>query len=136
MGKKMILVFNVGSSSIKYSLFNSLELISSGDYEKLKTKEDYKEVVRKIFKTLDEKEIDLIIHRVVHGGDLKKPTKIDKNVKDKIREFSELAPLHNPNELMVISLCEVYKNPNMLFLILCFFQIFLKLPGYIRYQRK
>ncbi|OGJ12451.1 hypothetical protein A3K82_02845 [Candidatus Pacearchaeota archaeon RBG_19FT_COMBO_34_9] len=108
---KKILVFNVGSSSIKYSLFRNSDLIDSENYERLETKEDYQKAVVEIFRKNDEKDIDLIIHRVVHGGDLKKPSRINKEIKKKIKFFSELAPLHNPRELMVIEFCERYKKP-------------------------
>lgn len=108
---RIILVFNVGSSSIKYSLFENSALVSSGDYERLKTRKDYSESVKKIFRKSNGKGIDLIIHRVVHGGSLKKPVKINKEVKNEIKKFSEFAPLHNPNQLMVIELCENYKKP-------------------------
>jgi len=54
-----ILVFNVGSSSIKYSLFKEFELLKSGNYERLKNKEDYRDSVEKIFLEITEK-IDLI----------------------------------------------------------------------------
>ncbi len=111
MKRKIILVFNVGSSSIKYSLFEDSSLIKSGNYEELKTGEDYKKSVEKIFKSLNEKEIDLIVHRVVHGGELRKSSRINEEVKKKIRKFSEFAPLHNPKQLKVIELCEVYKKP-------------------------
>ncbi len=106
---KTILVFNVGSSSIKYSLFENFKLLKSETYERLKTKEDYKNSVEKIFEKIDE--IDFIIHRVVHGGDLKKPSKINEEIKKRIKKFSQFAPLHNPNQLMVIELCEKYKKP-------------------------
>ncbi len=109
--KRKILVFNVGSSSIKYSLFEGSVFIESEDYEKLKTKKDYEEAVNKIFKKIDVTHIDLIIHRVVHGGSLQKPIRITKEVKNKIKRFSEFAPLHNPRQLMVIELCEKYKKP-------------------------
>ncbi len=108
---RKILVFNVGSSSVKYSLFENYNLIRSGNYERLKTNEDYKKSVRKIFGEINEKDIDLFIHRVVHGGDLEKPSRITKEVKKRIRKFSELAPLHNIPELIVIDFCERYKKP-------------------------
>jgi acetate kinase len=107
---KIILVFNVGSSSIKYRLFENSSLTESGDYERLKSKKDYSESVKKIFNKLKKKNIDLIIHRVVHGGDLKKPVKIDKKIKERIEKFSEFAPLHNPKQLSVIELCEPYQK--------------------------
>ena len=109
MNKKMILVFNVGSSSIKYSLFENSEVLKSGNYERLKTKGDYEDSVKKIFEEI--KNVDLIIHRVVHGGDLKKPSKITESVKEKIKEFSQFAQLHNPKQLMVIEFCENYRKP-------------------------
>ncbi len=109
--KKTILVFNVGSSSIKYSLFENSNLIESGNYERLKTKDDYSKSVEEIFKKFNRDDIDIIAHRVVHGGDLKKPTKITEEVKNRIKEFSDFAPLHNPKQLMVIELCENYKKP-------------------------
>jgi len=105
---KNILVFNVGSSSVKYSFFKGLKVLKSGNYKGLKSKEDYKSSVKKIFEEV--KEIDIIVHRVVHGGNLKKPSKITQEVKKKIKEFSEFAPLHNPKQLMVIELCEKYKK--------------------------
>jgi len=108
--EKTILVFNVGSSSIKYTLFKNSELLKSGNYERLKTKGDYEDSVKKIFEDVG-KEADCIVHRVVHGGDLKKPSKITEEVKNKIKEFSEFAQLHNPKQLMVIEFCEVYKKP-------------------------
>ncbi len=107
----MILVFNVGSSSIKYELFEESKSIIEEKYEKLKTEKDYKEAVIKIFKNINENKIDYIVHRIVHGGDLKKPSKITLEVKNKIKKFSEFAPLHNPKQLMVIKLCEQYKKP-------------------------
>jgi len=105
-----ILVFNVGSSSIKYNLFKNSNLIKFGYYERLKSKEDYEKAVQDIFKKSENVKIDAITHRVVHGGELKQTSKITKEIKEKINKFSEFAPLHDPNQLMVIELCEKYKK--------------------------
>lgn len=52
-------------------------------------------------------EIDLVGHRVVHGGnDFIKTTFIDENVKNKIRSLFSLAPLHNPANLTGIEVAE------------------------------
>ena len=80
---KKILVFNVGSSSIKYSLFENSNLLESGEYEKLKSNENYKKAVQNIFKKFEDKKIDIIAHRVVHGGELKKTSRITREVKIK-----------------------------------------------------
>jgi acetate kinase len=106
-----ILVFNVGSSSIKYNLFENSNLIKFGSYERLKSKEDYEKAVQDIFKKSEDVKIDTIAHRVVHGGELKQTFKITKEIKEKINKFSEFAPLHDPNQLRVIELCEKYKKP-------------------------
>jgi len=108
---KRILVFNVGSSSVKYSLFEGEEILKSGNYEKLKKEEDYKKAVKDIFIKIDVKKVNVIAHRVVHGGNLKKPSRITGNVKRIIKEFSKFAPLHNPKQLKIIQLCERHNKP-------------------------
>ncbi|MDD3696012.1 MAG: acetate kinase [Lentisphaeria bacterium] len=52
-------------------------------------------------------EVEAIGHRVVHGGErFTKAVKIDKTVKDGIRQCAALAPLHNPPNLEGIEACE------------------------------
>ena len=52
-------------------------------------------------------EIDAIGHRVVHGGSaFTETTLIDNEVKNKIKLFSPLAPLHNPANLVGIEMAE------------------------------
>lgn len=52
-------------------------------------------------------EIGAVGHRVVHGGsDFSDTVKIDENVKAKIKQLFELAPLHNPANLEGINVCE------------------------------
>lgn len=52
-------------------------------------------------------EIDAVGHRVVHGGStFSKTVVINQAVKDKIREFFKLAPLHNPPNLEGIEVAE------------------------------
>ena len=54
-------------------------------------------------------EIYAVGHRVVHGGKLfTDTTLITKDVKNKINEFSTLAPLHNPHNLEGINLAEQF----------------------------
>lgn len=58
-----------------------------------------------VVKTIDE--INVVGHRVVHGGKLfSDTTLITEEVKDKIEECSSLAPLHNPNNLQGIYIAE------------------------------
>jgi len=53
------------------------------------------------------KEIDAVGHRVVHGGEnFSQATKINDEVIDAIKECNDLAPLHNPANLIGIAACE------------------------------
>ena len=55
----------------------------------------------------DINDINAIGHRVVHGGEyFTKSVIIDKQVKDRIKELSDLAPLHNPAHLAGIESME------------------------------
>jgi acetate kinase len=52
-------------------------------------------------------EIKAVGHRVVHGGSyFSNTTEITEEVKEKIKELSELAPLHNPAHLVGINVAE------------------------------
>ena len=58
-----------------------------------------------VLKSLDE--IDAVGHRVVHGGeDFKQSAQVDADAKSKIENLIELAPLHNPANLMWITAVE------------------------------
>jgi acetate kinase len=60
----------------------------------------------------DPSEIDVVGHRVVHGGSkLAEPTLITPQVKEMIEEASRFAPLHNRAELEGISIIEKLIEP-------------------------
>jgi len=132
-----ILVINSGSSSIKFQLIEmpSETLICSGLVERIgaedailnyKTKlidikhvehiKDYKEGLKRIEDLLldpeqgvikNTDEIEIIGHRVVHGGNsFSDPKLITDTVKQDIKAYSSLAPLHNPNNLQGIIVAE------------------------------
>jgi acetate kinase len=59
------------------------------------------------------KEIDIVGHRVVHGGEkYRQPMSIDAEVKAEIDRLSIYAPLHNPANLMGINIIESL-SPNI-----------------------
>ncbi len=122
-----ILVINSGSSSIKFQLFDMPHavVVCSGLVERIgleSARIEYKtekDSVEKITEIKDHKkglqlvaaflmdkevgvittaeEIDVIGHRVVHGGSsFANTTIIDQAVKEHIKELFTLAPLHNP----------------------------------------
>ncbi len=132
-----ILVLNAGSSSLKFQLFQSqrrsLKNIIKGVADAInlphayysvqtiaeqKTWQekihDHHQAIEKILQLILEQkvlsslsEIQIIGHRVVHGGEtFKQPTKITPAVTKKIKELCKLAPLHNPANLAVIESCQ------------------------------
>lgn len=131
------LVFNAGSSSVKYKLIESSteETLSAGLVERigqpdsLLTIRDCRGKLEFPQKVVDaEAALDLILehltgpdaairslaevealgHRIAHGGaEYTCSVVIDESVKANIDKFSELAPLHNPQALKVIERCEL-----------------------------
>lgn len=96
-----ILVINAGSSSIKYSLYDSktLRLIDHGLIEELANHHEGFETMRSQFliHRIDITKIDAIGHRVVHGGErFHSPVLIDDDLLVEITALIPLAPLHNP----------------------------------------
>lgn len=99
-----VAVINSGSSSLKFKLFDMrtkevlyhtlVENIAE-DGSKIKNHHEALESLEVDFNT-----IDIIGHRVVHGGEyFNAPTIIDDEVIKKIKELIPLAPLHNPANL-------------------------------------
>lgn len=130
-----ILVINSGSSSLKLELFdkkiNSLAQINIEKIGQRKSNFSYIKnnmVVNEelhicnyedglkhgINHLLDKdhgvlkniRDIDIVGHRVVHGGDMDKSCLINQKVFRQIEKNSELAPLHNPVNLEGISTCK------------------------------
>ncbi len=126
-----VLSINVGSSSLKFTLFKfpEKEVLAKGYFERIGLNDSYYVITiydsiveqyqhlknhenainvlsellidLNIVKTLDE--INIVAHRVVHGEEkYKKPTIIDHEVISDIKKYSILAPLHNPINLMGI----------------------------------
>ena len=132
-----ILVINAGSSSIKFQLIQmpSKELICSGIVERIGYKDailkyktntvdiqqilwinTHREGLKRIVDLLldpekgvirDAAEIQVVGHRVVHGGNIfSNITLINAEVKKHIQQYSALAPLHNPHNLEGILVAE------------------------------
>ena len=124
------LVFNSGSSSLKFSLLGypgahtiingsvnlSVEcpilsiLENGGTPEKLSLgSKDLTTITARIFERLSTRtsSIEAVGHRVVHGGSAFHETvRIDERVEDAINELGRFAPLHNPAALEVIKASE------------------------------
>ena len=106
------LVMNIGSSSVKYDVFDikkgSEKIILKGEFEKLRTKGQFSDSIKKIIKILENKKItaDAIGHRVVHGGTIEKAQKINSALIKKLEKVAELAPLHDFPEIKGIKICQ------------------------------
>ncbi len=129
-----VLVLNAGSSTVKFSLVESdgeaALLEGQADLatrparltvqrpgrpparEELPA-EGHRDSARHLLEKLAREEADLfgglsaVGHRVVHGGpDYSAGVRVDADVKRRIAELAELAPLHNPVALEVIEVAE------------------------------
>ena len=124
-----ILAVNSGSSSLKFQLFEMPEekVLTSGNVERIGLEmgifginvngekivkelpiKDHSVAVDLLIKALveygivkDLNEIQAAGHRIVQGGDyFKESCKVTQEVADKVREYIELAPLHNHAHLV------------------------------------
>jgi len=131
----MILVFNLGSASFQWAVFDEKlkeilrEKVEYPDFSQLEGLTS--EVLQKL--ASQKLEISVIGYRVVHGGiEFRQPVYLTKEVIKKLNTLSGLAPLHNPQTLKVIKICRK-KLPDIKH-IACFdTSFFCNIPDYARY---
>jgi acetate kinase len=107
-----ILVFNAGSSTLKYRLIVDDHDLWTGIVEHIGETggpEDHRAAVESTLADLRSRDLGsagdpwAIGHRVVHGGaEVRTPTVIDDDVLAAIERWAPLAPAHNPAALAVI----------------------------------
>lgn len=121
----VLLVLNAGSSSLKFSIFESNEnlvllesgqvsgigtnpvfCLSNGDKTNLGEESGHAESLAHVVgwvKNHGDWKLVGAGHRVVHGGcEFSAPVKLDKEVADKLDELEPLAPLHQPHNVRPI----------------------------------
>ena len=137
-----VLVINVGSSSVKYAVFSGKERLAGGLVERIGQGDafvqhrgpagnleqplggdNHEAALKKIlglitapeYGALDRLEqLTAVGHRVVHGGvRFSESTLIDDNVISEIARVSDLAPLHNPVNLLGIEICQRILPPGV-----------------------
>jgi len=103
----MILVLNCGSQSIKWKVFNEkLKVVQEGRRNVL-AQENFQEILAEELNKIDRTKVNLIGHRVVHGGGIfTKSTEITSNNIGQLEKISNLAPLHNPFNVFGIKKCQ------------------------------
>lgn len=97
-----ILVLNVGSSTLKYGLFESgaAEAAAAGTIEGT----DFRASLAQALCAAGGRKIEAVGHRVVHGGTaFRRSVRIDETVRSTLERLCELAPLHNPPALQGIA---------------------------------
>jgi acetate kinase len=126
-----ILVFNAGSSSLKFSVFladGEANEVFKGSFERFRDGRcEYRfrhgeidergtaecgdvgmamERVPDVLRRFRVESVDAVGHRVAHGGSqFAAPAILDDRTVDAIEELTPLAPLHNPASLEAIRLC-------------------------------
>jgi len=110
-----VLVFNIGSSSIRYHRYTvaGFEPLNHGHLSfdfPLESHEEFLKIFRDCLRDIgDISSIKGIGHRVVHGGDaFIEPVVITPEALAQLRSFSHLAPLHNPWNIAGIEACQTY----------------------------
>jgi len=106
-----IVVINSGSSSLKVKIFNDNKVVKSYLVEHIGESGseilNYHQALDSL--NIDFLDVDVIGHRVVHGGEyFTNSVLIDNNVLKKIKMLSSLAPLHNPANLEGIKVAMHY----------------------------
>ena len=108
MEQRLILVFNVGSSTLKYALFrdDAEEQVARGAVEYSRS-EDCGSAAAKVLDDLEHtsqlRDVVAVGHRLVHGGlRLCEPVVIDAAVRQELRALISLAPDHLPLELRAV----------------------------------
>ncbi|MEK6874740.1 MAG: acetate/propionate family kinase [Nanoarchaeota archaeon] len=109
----MLLVLNVGSSSIKYAVFEQRRKKICGNIEQIGEVLTYEQGINAIVSILDKNKISFnlithIAHRIVHGGPLRKPTILTKGIVKMLERFVECAPLHEAPELKIVKWCLIH----------------------------
>ena len=127
-----VLVINCGSSSLKYQLLNMANeellvkglcerigidgFLKHGSYEKDMPMPDHEAAIKIVMEALIDSDhgviksmsdIHAVGHRVVHGGEqFKASVLVTDEVEKAIEDCCELAPLHNPPNLIGIRACK------------------------------
>lgn len=99
-----ILIINSGSSSLKYKLFDSNKKEIKG--ETFSDINSHEKIIKRILREIgDVSDLKAVGHRVVHGGEsfLNSVLINEKNIQ-KLEELNDLAPLHNPYNLLGIKI--------------------------------
>ncbi len=105
-----VLVFNAGSSSLKFALFSGegREPAASGTIDLERDAIEFPAAVQSALERLapdlaPPARLDGVGHRIVHGGErFQEPVLFDDALERELASIAEIAPLHNPRALEVL----------------------------------
>lgn len=102
--KRAVLTLNSGSSSLKASLFRSDGTRRDWRYAQVS---QFEHSFERLIEDLSDEPVDAIGHRFVHGGDIADAARVlDAAEIARLQSLQQLAPLHMPNNLLGVSLCQ------------------------------
>jgi len=110
---QILLTVNVGSSSLRLDLFNIEDgnLPVNVNTDHVTSPAQYQQCLQKIIRQ-SEQNIDVITHRIVHGGNkITRSQIITPQLEAELESLAPLAPLHNPLALKLIRLCRNLSKP-------------------------
>ena len=109
VGRRLILVLNCGSSSLKYAGFDGEAVVLRGEIERIGAGgvSDHAAAVASVIDELTRRGLGVpraVGHRLVHGGPAHvEPTPVDDELLAALQEAIPFAPLHLPAELRAIA---------------------------------
>lgn len=109
-----VLVFNVGSTTLKYACINPStgQRLRHGIFDRIGQvggdAPDHLFAARATLESLQANDVTLIAHRIVQGADrFSTPTVVNEHVLQELATLDALAPLHNPPARAVVE--EIYR---------------------------
>jgi acetate kinase len=105
----MILVLNCGSQSIKWKVFSEDLKVAKEGKSIVLDQDFFQKSLEEELKKINGLEINVIGHRVVHGGKtFISPIKITDENLIELEKLNHLAPLHNPFNISGIKACQQF----------------------------
>ncbi|MDZ7788619.1 MAG: acetate/propionate family kinase [Halofilum sp. (in: g-proteobacteria)] len=103
-----LLTVNAGSSSIRLMLYRhgTGKLVAQASHHDSAAPDGAAELLTRFLSEQDAAPVDMVVHRVVHGGDRGAGAhRLDAEVERTIERYAPLAPLHNPAALAWVRSC-------------------------------
>ena len=100
-----VLVFNVGSSSVKAVIYSDDTAVHEIHRERIQSPQERQDVLKELYTHIQQQntQLNAIAHRVVHGGPNLQDGLITKETLAELEKVKNLAPLHDIPEIQMIT---------------------------------